>query len=111
MKCAKCDGEMKKVTLRGVEIDRCRKCGGIFLDKGELETIDQADIGTLFDRGAYSRRKPDMDELPATCPHCQKPMMSFQAAGGVNIDWCEQCEGIFLDRGELAALDLFEDLD
>ncbi|RME22976.1 MAG: hypothetical protein D6806_12070 [Deltaproteobacteria bacterium] len=111
MRCPKCNSEMKKVTVRKIEVDRCPSCGGIFLDKGELEAIDDADIGAVFDRGAWSRQKPEMDEVEAFCHRCRRTMMKLRAAGDVNIDWCDQCEGVFLDRGELAALDLYTDSD
>ena len=40
MKCPKCHKvEMEKETFAGVEIDRCQVCKGIFLDKGELASI------------------------------------------------------------------------
>ncbi|MCB1325527.1 MAG: zf-TFIIB domain-containing protein [Spirochaetales bacterium] len=37
------------------------------------------------------------------CPACQSPMQR-ELIGNVEIDRCEQCGGIFLDRGELEAL-------
>jgi Zn-finger nucleic acid-binding protein len=35
------DGEtpMQQIVRNGIEIDRCPKCGGVWLDKGELEKI------------------------------------------------------------------------
>ncbi len=37
--CPRCDGEMLTEIHNGVEIDRCTECKGVFLDRGELETI------------------------------------------------------------------------
>jgi Zn-finger nucleic acid-binding protein len=34
------------------------------------------------------------------CPKCQSRMMTFNR-NGVHIEQCENCRGIFLDRGEL----------
>lgn len=34
------------------------------------------------------------------CPKCQNAMHTFDKSG-VHIDQCEDCHGIFLDRGEL----------
>ncbi|WP_067674201.1 zf-TFIIB domain-containing protein [Nocardia miyunensis] len=34
------------------------------------------------------------------CPKCQNPMRTVNK-GGVNIDQCQGCRGIFLDPGEL----------
>lgn len=35
-----------------------------------------------------------------TCPKCQGPMRTYER-GGVHVDQCADCRGIFLDRGEL----------
>ena len=38
-KCPKCASDLKEEDIAGVTIDRCVTCGGIFLDRGELEEI------------------------------------------------------------------------
>lgn len=42
-KCPKCDGTLMERELGGVKIDECTNCGGIWLDKGELELIQEID--------------------------------------------------------------------
>ncbi len=37
------------------------------------------------------------------CPKCQAPMRSYERSG-VTVDQCTQCNGLFLDRGELEKL-------
>jgi Zn-finger nucleic acid-binding protein len=39
MTCPKCGGEMHTVARNGVTIEQCRKCHGIFLDRGEFEQL------------------------------------------------------------------------
>lgn len=51
MKCPKCGSDMTTVTFKGVEIDRCGGCNGIFLDDGELETVAGAPDSGGFFRG------------------------------------------------------------
>lgn len=41
--------------------------------------------------------------LGLTCPKCRGAMSSYERAGVV-IDQCQECRGIFLDRGELERL-------
>jgi Zn-finger nucleic acid-binding protein len=41
--CPKCTGEMHRVERSGVVIDRCLNCGGIFLDRGELQALLDAE--------------------------------------------------------------------
>jgi ribosomal protein L37AE/L43A len=36
IKCPKCDGTLLELTHEGVQIDRCNKCNGVWLDAGEL---------------------------------------------------------------------------
>lgn len=43
MICPKCQNVMKTVNKDGVHIDQCEGCGGIFLDRGELEQIASAE--------------------------------------------------------------------
>ncbi len=39
MQCPRCDGTLKPSTVDEVEIDSCDKCGGVWLDSGELERL------------------------------------------------------------------------
>lgn len=39
MTCPKCGAEMRTHRRNGVTIEQCRKCHGIFLDRGELEQL------------------------------------------------------------------------
>ncbi|HYE17756.1 MAG TPA: zf-TFIIB domain-containing protein [Tepidisphaeraceae bacterium] len=35
------------------------------------------------------------------CPHCQTPDLMMTNRDGIEIDYCPQCRGVWLDRGEL----------
>ncbi len=39
MTCPKCGHEMRTHQRNGVTIEQCRKCHGIFLDRGEFEQL------------------------------------------------------------------------
>jgi len=39
MQCPRCDGKLLESKVDEVSIDSCDKCGGIWLDSGELETL------------------------------------------------------------------------
>ena len=39
MRCPKCGLELKTLSFKGVEIDRCFSCNGTWLDAGELEKL------------------------------------------------------------------------
>jgi uncharacterized protein len=39
MHCPKCGMPMHEVRLRGLDVDVCFACGGVFLDRGEIDVI------------------------------------------------------------------------
>lgn len=38
-KCPKCGHDMNVETIKGIEIEKCSSCAGIFFDRGELEQL------------------------------------------------------------------------
>ncbi|HSW49792.1 MAG TPA: zf-TFIIB domain-containing protein [Bryobacteraceae bacterium] len=47
MKCPKCGMELEEFAFGDVRVDRCFSCEGLWLDKGELETIRQKEGGFI----------------------------------------------------------------
>lgn len=45
--CPKCDGTLVELTFEQVQIDRCNKCHGVWLDAGELERLTGQESGWL----------------------------------------------------------------
>jgi Zn-finger nucleic acid-binding protein len=43
MICPKCRSQMQTFNRQGLNIEQCPGCGGIFLDRGELEQIVHAE--------------------------------------------------------------------
>jgi uncharacterized protein len=41
--CPKCQGQMRQYERSGVLVDQCAECRGIFLDRGELEKLVNAE--------------------------------------------------------------------
>jgi len=54
MKCPRCDGTLKESKFEEVLIDTCDKCGGVWLDSGELEQVTKKDTGGWFSRYWFS---------------------------------------------------------
>ncbi len=46
-RCPKCAGQMVPVRYRGVELDKCSRCQGVWLDVGELDQVVAEDTGFL----------------------------------------------------------------
>jgi uncharacterized protein len=60
MTCPKCHGQMRQYERSGVTIDQCGECRGIFLDRGELEKLFEAEQN-------WSRNNPQ-GARPASAP-------------------------------------------
>ena len=46
-RCPKCGADLITVPYKGVEIDKCSRCAGLWLDCGELERVLESDEGFL----------------------------------------------------------------
>jgi hypothetical protein len=55
LKCPRCTASMAEVVVEHVKVDRCTACGGVFLDRGELEVLTHGESGGLF-RHLFSSR-------------------------------------------------------
>lgn len=47
MKCPKCGMDLITIDYKGVKIDKCSSCEGIWLDAGELETVTKLEKAGL----------------------------------------------------------------
>ncbi len=59
--CPKCGGEMRSYERNGVTVDQCSDCRGIFLDRGELERLVDAE-GSYYERERGDRERDRSDE-------------------------------------------------
>ena len=51
MKCPKCGMKLIEIDYKGIKIDRCSGCEGIWLDAGELEAVskmEKTDMDRFF---------------------------------------------------------------
>lgn len=109
MKCPKCPKqEMQRSVYKSVEVERCPKCQGVWLDKGKLESILEQKVVKLDESGDFTLTENPMNYRTAHCPKCDRDMMVLDGADDIRFDWCEQCEGMFFDCGELTVLRMFD---
>lgn len=47
MHCPKCGMQLIEIDYKGVAVDKCSSCDGVWLDAGELETIADMEKGGL----------------------------------------------------------------
>lgn len=48
MTCPRCGGTLQERKVDEVSIDTCDKCGGVWLDSGELEQLTKREGGGFF---------------------------------------------------------------
>lgn len=86
-----------------VEIDRCKACSGIYLDKGELMTL----TGNRPLHHLTTKHLGVDSDSELLCPGCGS-LMDDEHPGGVEIDVCLKCNGVWLDKKEL---DILKEID
>jgi len=47
MRCPKCGMQLVEIDYRGIKIDKCTGCDGVWLDQGELEAIVNLDKSVI----------------------------------------------------------------
>lgn len=48
-RCPKCSDKIEPMTFRGVPLDRCPGCGGVWLGPNDLKILAEKDHRTWFD--------------------------------------------------------------
>ncbi len=48
MHCPKCGMQMHEIKYRGVDVDVCFSCNGVFLDQGDLEHLEKPESKGLM---------------------------------------------------------------
>ncbi len=100
-----------------IQVDECAKCRGIWLDAGELQRIESTkerdyseELKGIPDHvaRAYEMAR-QRSEKERTCPSCGKALerREYGYCSRITVDSCPGCSGIWLDRGELSALEVF----
>lgn len=126
--CPVCLGRMMDKVSFGprpaLEVDRCPRCGGIWLDHGEIQALRARARSSLptepghrvpaismgvchgcqapLDRGAEACGACGSTNR-LDCPRCDRPMQ-VQLVRGVRLDACSDCRGAWFDHHELEAI-------
>ena len=118
MKCPIDQTELTKLIYEAdVEVDQCPSCQGIWLDRGELFAVERSTENDYSDRLKNSVRMYSEEVVSnnqnktrqLSCPSCGDALYEKEHGffSKIMIDTCIGCRGIWLDRGELKALELF----
>jgi len=125
MDCPKCIGKLdvKPLTHRKIhdieelkgaglsyelELDQCFVCGGVWLDKGELNKYLTDKITVIDSPSLGSKTDNALDQKAGDCPCCKSVKMEKKPAPQAEhliIDQCPRCGGIWLDSTEIDRLE------
>lgn len=106
MKCPKCEqARLKKIKVNELEVDHCDECGGVWCDQSELAQLLElkpAELKQLRRGSAHA----GANQARGNCPRCGTVMVRVASAQQrrVTLDKCPDCDGAWLDGGELRAL-------
>lgn len=100
MQCPGCQQAMLILEYKEIELDHCPACGGVWLDAGELglllNGVPEPPAGLALAGTRPGERR---------CPRCPRKMSVGRFPNSaVEVDSCPALHGLWLDRGELAAL-------
>ncbi len=104
MECPNDKEYLEKVLFHNVEADYCPKCLSMWFDKNELRLAKDKKDAQLnwvdFDLWR-DKKKFQLSRGDKHCPNCRVGLQEVKYDDSkVKIDFCEMCQGIWLDRGE-----------
>ncbi len=101
-----------------IQVDVCKECDGVWLDRGELERIQETVENDYRDElenmpestvQAYRVARHERERAALSCPSCAAEMSEREHGycSQIYIDVCVECQGVWLQAGELKALEVF----
>ena len=105
--CPSCRCEMRVCVERGIELDICDSCNGVWLDAGELAKLAKDEEGR---RCSWSI--PANQECPLTTFHCSRCSDMFLVEVIIKhhaFQCCRICDGLFVDSGTLDSITSTDD--
>ncbi len=105
--CAGCGKPMSEEADADMTFHKCKNCGGVFLDKGELNELETGMAGDIEYNTVDQKnvKETNRDKFPArNCPRCVSQKMEKKALlvySNIIFDYCSKCGGFYLDKGEV----------
>jgi len=109
MTCLDCGKEMVGYVVHTsraeAAYDVCEACGGLWLDKGELDKVAFQVAGDIE---YCSADEADLPESTKSCPRCSGERLhrvKFLGDDAVILERCGNCAGFWLDAGQIDRID------
>ena len=97
MKCPKCNGYLQKQNDRGVEVEACPNCKGMWLTPAELDQLENEAFSNEANKGSLCLVS---QETELRCPVCSAPLKRFDYRFfDLQLDYCPE-HGFWLDKDE-----------
>ena len=111
--CPECKNSMCEEVKNWVTIDKCKNCGGIFLDFWEMKdfienTKQEKDFKTIQ---KWNLKKKKVKKEKILCANCDWEVMEereFIYWSWYYIDFCRSCWAIYLNKWELEQIINYE---
>lgn len=105
MICPRDNNLLASVNYKDTNIDICKHCRGMWLDKNELEKIkDETDPFLEIVKVDLweEKEKMKLEHGEVVCPKDGTPMYKIKYdESGIDVDYCPLCQGIWLDGEEM----------
>ena len=118
MKCLRCGADLATLAYEGVQIDRCPKCRGTWLDEREMARIVCVHEVTFAPElvrttlAAAHLGVPDGErQADLSCPKCRAGMkpVNYAYSSGIIVNACPAGHGVWLDGDELERAQAYEE--
>ena len=97
MKCPKCNADLQTQSDRGVEVEACPKCKGMWLTPAELDELENEAFSNEANKGSLYVVSY---ETPFKCPVCAAPLKEFDYRFfDLQLECCPE-HGFWLDKDE-----------
>jgi len=111
MECPNGHKKLDQILFHNVEVDYCPDCLGIWFDKDELIYAKDDNDSQLkwvdFDVWRH-KEKFQAVAVSRRCPVCRIPFVQIGYDNSkVKVDYCKNCMGIWLDRGEFKQIMIY----
>jgi Zn-finger nucleic acid-binding protein len=93
---------MNQVQFRGIEVDQCDSCGGLWFDVFEHEHLKKLEGSESIDMGDAVKARLHDAQTRVLCPRDQSRMIPMVDLTQPHIwfESCPVCNGAYFDAGE-----------